>query len=637
MSHDDFKQSIVKFHDNKQISAIDQLKATPPYPTPRVLAQFANMAYDDCKHGDPKPPDGWQLLTTASNSGNGYFGTAYWHPEYQQVVIAHRGTDITNVGALVTDLLGVVFKNYVNQMNSASTFANKVVSVLQEIEQDKKVSFELFFTGHSLGGWLAQITNFTAEYLEKKEFIFLKKLKTGDHERPTSSAVPIPYEDEEGYHPHTVAFESPGCEKKLSEMKDTFDVRLRGCSIFPKLLDITSYLSAPNIINTCNRHLGTVYRIFTDLSDMTWKEKHTPLYNLATHKLDKILEAFDPKTGQVCKDDQGRLKIQEVVDWPVSADLTGGAEYIEFFEWADHLNNYHPDVMAISLYIKPKGYVQLRYQTKVYDECTKCLSVFTVEEREFLQRYCLLRDYQIVLKTKDSCTVMKSREAEEEEAEQNVPYFELGNDRIRCTKVSKLHVLIPYVKRLVRLLPHIKTKYLQPLDIYKMYQYETLHYVREIRQRALEINPGTLDLGDFLASDELFWLLRVVDGDAWTELAKVYRVLQNTPCTQDYSVVGNYTILKLKQLLTDNRMINLKALLEAIQNPHLLMIACENNQAVNDELRDMFKEVFSILKEKKIMKIILTAQSEDSTADFLQQIATETVGEAFIKREEQLT
>ena len=79
LSHNDFKKSVKEFYANKKLSAIDQLKATPPYPTPHVLAQFASMAYTDCKHGDPKPPDGWQLLTTASNFGktNGYFGTAY--------------------------------------------------------------------------------------------------------------------------------------------------------------------------------------------------------------------------------------------------------------------------------------------------------------------------------------------------------------------------------------------------------------------------------------------------------------------------------------------------------------------------------------------------------------------------------
>ena len=145
-----------------------------------------------------------------------------------------------------------------------------------------------------------------------------------------------------------------------------------------------------------------------------------------------------------------------------------------------------------------------------------------------------------------------------------------------------------------------------------------------------------MDLGDFLASDKQFWLLRMVVGDAWAGLAKVYRVLKKTSCTADYSIEGNYTILKLKQLLTGFRMINLKALLEAIHTPHLLIIACETNRPVSDGLRDMFKEVFSILKEKKIMKIILTTQSEVTTADILQQIATERVGEAFIKREEEL-
>jgi hypothetical protein len=111
LSDENFKQSIKKFHDNKQLSPIDQLKATPPYPTPHVLAQFANMAYRDCIPEKPEPPDGWKFLTTASHFGikNGYFGAAYWHPEHQQVVIAHRGT--ANIGAVVTDLKGVLFNN----------------------------------------------------------------------------------------------------------------------------------------------------------------------------------------------------------------------------------------------------------------------------------------------------------------------------------------------------------------------------------------------------------------------------------------------------------------------------------------------------------------------------------------------
>ena len=66
--------------------------------------------------------------------------------------------------------------------------------------------------------------------------------------------------------------------------------------------------------NTCNSHLGTVYRIFTDLSDLGWKEEHTALYNLATHSMDKIVKAFAPKKGKE-NDDKLEPKILEVVDW----------------------------------------------------------------------------------------------------------------------------------------------------------------------------------------------------------------------------------------------------------------------------------------------------------------------------------
>jgi len=67
------------------------------------------------------------------------------------------------------------------------------------------------------------------------------------------------------------------------------------------------------------------------------------------------------------------------------------------------------------------------------------------------------------------------------------------------------------------------------------------------------------------------------------------------------------------------------------------MIACGTNQPVSDELRCMFKELFSILKQKETTKIILTTQSENITDEFIERIATETLGEGFITTDEQLT
>ena len=370
------------------------------------------MAYKDCKPEEPDPPHGWKFLTTASHFGirNGYFGTAYWHPEHQQLVIAHRGSDIKNIGALVTDLKGVLFNNYVEQMSSASTFANKVVAVLQEV----------IFTGHSLGGWLAQITNFTTEYLKVKEDRFLKILATEEHEPPASNTVQDSHDDRQSCHPHTVVFDSPGCKDMLSQMADKLDVRLHGRSIDLQQLDITSYVSAPNRISTCNSHLWTVYRIFTDLSDMGWKEKRTLLYNLATHSMDKIVQASDPETGQVRKDDESRLKIREVVDRPVSVGLTDGGELKDFFKWAEHLNNYHAEIMDTTPSNVPKVYYPLPYQTKAYDKCTKSLNIFNQDEREFLKCYRWLCYVKEFFQPENMFSVMNNAEATKEAGKKHV-------------------------------------------------------------------------------------------------------------------------------------------------------------------------------------------------------------------------
>jgi len=90
----------------------------------------------------------------------------------------------------------------------------------------------------------------------------------------------------------------------LSEMRDTFDVGLDGRSFDLQPLDITSYLSAPDRINTCNAHFGTVYRIFPDLSDMGWWKRNTALYNLTTHSKQKIVQALDHVIGQLYRDEQ---------------------------------------------------------------------------------------------------------------------------------------------------------------------------------------------------------------------------------------------------------------------------------------------------------------------------------------------
>jgi len=627
LSCKDFLQSVDDFFKHKNITPLSQLTATPPFPTPHVLAQFASKAYTDYKTGEIDAqyetrlalPEGWKLLTTASNitKTNGYFGAAYWHPEHQQVVVAHRGTKPTSIGALWTDLKGVVLNDYVRQMESASTFAHEVVEVLREVRRKYRVSFQLFFTGHSLGGWLAQVTTFTTEYLKREGTFFLRS------------------NDDCDYHPHTVVFDSPGCKDMLTKMTDKLDVRHDGRSIDIEHLDITSYLSAPNRINTCNKHVGTLHRIFLNLSDMDWLKKNSPLYNLKTHSMKKIVEVFDPKTGQVYKDEQGLLKLQVVVDWPVSTGLKGGEEYNSFFEWAKHLNNYHPNAQDESFRLSHCN--PIRYQTKHYDDRVNSFRIFSEEEQKFLQCYRWLRHWAELCKPKELFSVMEDNEAQVE-AEKILQNFEIKNDKIHCRDSSALQALIPYVKRLLQLFPEIKEKTERALSSDKVrnrvYQFETRRYVERISQSPLEFKSNALSFREFLASVQQNVLnLQMVGEDEWTGLIKVYQVLQNN----GYLIEGQYTILKLEHLLTLNQLMDLSTLMQSTVTPYLLLMACEDNQNLVEEKKDVIRTLFDTIKQKPNIKIIFITRSGGSTVDFLYYMGKKISGNRFVTSVEKLT
>ncbi|KAJ6215377.1 hypothetical protein RDWZM_009877 [Blomia tropicalis] len=313
---------------------------------------------------------GWKFLITAENlsTSNGYFGATFWNPERQQVVIAHRGTSPTNLGALWTDIQSIYGNKVSPQISSAVTFSHYVQRIFAEVDKDNNTHFKIFMTGHSLGAWLAQICTFSVKYLtvmDDDNTYFVKSMK-------------------EGHHAHTVVFDSPGCKPMLQQFQREFDVRYDNVeNLSIDCLDITSYLSAPNLINTCNPHVGKIYRVFIDFSNKSF----FTLYNLQTHKIKNILETFDEKTG-LFKKENDKFNIKEVVDWPETSILNKD-EYKEFFEWADKLNNYHPTYK----YVEFKDYYPIRYQTKDFSEKQCSLNVFSQLERQVLKHYQSVRQF----------------------------------------------------------------------------------------------------------------------------------------------------------------------------------------------------------------------------------------------------
>ena len=59
-----------------------------------------------------------------------------------------------------------------------------------------------------------------------------------------------------------VTFDGPGSLDMMNLYSKNF-VQGHGATRFkPKELDIKRYTAGPNLINTCNRHVGVTYRLF---------------------------------------------------------------------------------------------------------------------------------------------------------------------------------------------------------------------------------------------------------------------------------------------------------------------------------------------------------------------------------------
>jgi hypothetical protein len=421
----------------------------------------------------------------------------------------------------------------------------------------------------------------------------------------------------------------------LLQMRGTFDVRLDGRSIDIEHLDVTSYLSAPNRINTCNAHLGTVYQIFPDLSDMGWWRKNTALYSLATHSMDKIVQAFDPETGQVYKDEQDLLKVQVVVDWPVSTGLKDGKEYTSFFEWAKPLNNYHPDIKDI--YFQLLQCNPIRYQTKDYDERVNSLSVFSQEEQGLLQLYFWLRSWPEYFKPEELFSVMEDNQAQDY-AVKMLQNFEIEEDKIRRTDDGKLEALILYVRRLLELFPKIKenTKRAFSSDEVRksVHQFETTRYVKRISRSPLEFNCDVSSFREFIESEEQKVLhLQIDKGDERTGLIKIHQVLQKNGCL----IEGQYTVLKLECLITLNQMMDFSKLMQSTVTSYLLLIACEDNQQFDEETKDVIRTLFDTIKQKPNIKMIFITRLGGSNSAFLHHISRKITGRGLVRKVEELS
>ncbi|KAI2802355.1 hypothetical protein BLOT_009800 [Blomia tropicalis] len=617
---DKVKQYIKNFLENRP--NIDQFERETSYLFPYNMCMFASIVYydykDKTKTNYMNLPNGWKFLTTAENNswGNGYFGATFWHPEREQVVIAHRGTIPTNSGAVWTDIIGIYGNIVPSQISSAVTFTHYVQRIFAEVDKDNNTHFKIFMTGHSLGAWLAQICTFSVKYLtimDDDKTYFVKSMK-------------------EGHHAHTVVFDSPGCKPMLQQLQSNFDVRYDNVEKLPiDSLDITSYLSAPNQINTCNKHVGKIYRVFINFSKKSFFNE----YNLQTHDLDNILETFDKSTS-LFKKENGKFKIQEVVDWPETSILNKD-EYKDFFKWATEFNNYHPTYKNV----KFKDYYPIRYQTKEFNERQCSLNVFSQLDQQFLKQYQSVRQFPNFFNLYDLFNKRHLKVL-------NKLIIDESNHIVSINKgsIEELYNTISYIRQLLIKFPEkseiLKTWLSDEGIVEKLY--------KSVSNSYLDVNKNWLkfkvceniqnELLEFLNNpNQIVWKVNVTSGDTFCTLKQIYntfleKVKNESICkyTEEHCIV-----LDLKNLLQTDRFIKMLNFVKSTKSYNQLLIFEYNpNQADNndDYIKMLFTNLFEEIKSFKSCKIILCAKQDHILKNILStdlgtQIYKETKDEGF--------
>jgi ankyrin repeat protein len=599
----------------------EKLNSVAEYPTPYIFATFSSKAYENYEETrkenyEKDLPTGWQLLTVAFNETNHYFGATYWNAEKHQIIIAHRGTDPKKKEVIYTDFFGIVMNEFVPQMNSASTFAVKVSSAIRAINKEFNQNLQLFFTGHSLGAWLAQVTTFTTKYLYLFENETFQK------------------NQEEGYHAHTVVFDSPGCKEMLSKMADTFGVRYdENNSIDINSLDITSFQSAPNRINTFNRHVGKLYRIFINFSDdldtnnnsndsfiqklsrmvtdaLDWNNiKDWFLYTLKAHSMTKILEVFDPTTGQIRKEENGEMLVYDVVDWPFCS-LRNFNEYNEFFKFIKcfKLKSYHVDEFKVN-------FCPIRYQIKPFNDNECSINVFTQSEQNFLKIYQTLAQEPDIFQIS---SLFDSINDERTNVQEILNGFKINDTVICCASAEKLKKFIPYVKLLLQqLYPDIKIdieKYLNNSGLQiakKFYEIQTEQYLAGKSSFDFENNDDLKDkITNFLNDNQKKVWQAIVQEDTHIGFNKIYQLLKKSDLIEQYYFIA----LDLERLLNANRFLSLKKLFESNELTNLLiMVEIKQNDNVGlKSVEGFFENLLIDLKnEFKSIKIMFLTQNND--------------------------
>jgi GTPase SAR1 family protein len=178
------------------------------------------------EHEDRLIGQGWikfrEAVSDCEKNTNGYVGVAYKQlsiekSECYRVAFAHRGTSFNEPGNIDADL-AIALSEKPKIIKDALNFEKKTLEYILKSHSIDEKTFEIIHTGFSLGGFIAAAC--VLDKITQKNY-------------------------------YGVTFDAPGCKYLLPEKIKSLNSE-----------NIVNYVTQPNLVNTCQEHVGKIIQLF---------------------------------------------------------------------------------------------------------------------------------------------------------------------------------------------------------------------------------------------------------------------------------------------------------------------------------------------------------------------------------------
>ncbi|CAJ0946708.1 unnamed protein product, partial [Mesorhabditis belari] len=276
------------------------------HPSTLELAYMVNLEYSiemshDCLHKIPESRKAtikvkdmveyldernWELCTRTKNKG--FTCSSFINHPAKRLVIVHRGTQLSNLLQLKANVriaLNLISSSIVAaaDWHTSQSILNNTLKLDEGTRRFVRNDYSVTITGHSLGGWLAQLCT-----LLRKHPAFFPVGRRGKFSFGNDTMLDM----NQANDLHCVAFDSPGANAVLTRLKEDpgwLNGGPRDVEIVLQTLDITVYLANRNLVNWCGTHVGTVKTIDVMSSASFFTRWFNPI---ASHGMKGILAYF---------------------------------------------------------------------------------------------------------------------------------------------------------------------------------------------------------------------------------------------------------------------------------------------------------------------------------------------------------